>query len=157
MPARRAGVRGGNGGSRAVEAVEQLTARRNCVLPSLTADHERGVASLAARAGATGKQVADAQHAAVAIEHGCTWVTRDRTSSGSSATGCAGSTWSRTESLSPIHRLGRPQGGSPKSRTLWAERMRRLGSHRRRISWNRERRGSIARKCSARVNWSLVR
>ena len=27
--------------------------------------------------GAAGKMVADAQHAAVALENGCTWVTRD--------------------------------------------------------------------------------
>lgn len=26
---------------------------------------------------AQGKLVADAQHAAIALEHGCTWVTRD--------------------------------------------------------------------------------
>lgn len=28
--------------------------------------------------GANGKRVADAQHAAAAIEYGCTWITRDR-------------------------------------------------------------------------------
>jgi predicted nucleic acid-binding protein len=28
-------------------------------------------------ASARGKLVADAQHAAMALEHGCTWVTRD--------------------------------------------------------------------------------
>jgi uncharacterized protein len=32
---------------------------------------------LCRKTGATGKQVADAQHAALAIEQGCQWVTRD--------------------------------------------------------------------------------
>jgi len=35
------------------------------------------VKEFCAAATAQGKLVADAQHAAVALEHGCTWVTRD--------------------------------------------------------------------------------
>lgn len=61
----------------AIAAIDQLVARRNCVVLQLGSDHWRHVATLCARVGATGKLVADAQHAAVAIEHGCTWVTRD--------------------------------------------------------------------------------
>ncbi|MFZ4774134.1 MAG: PIN domain-containing protein [Terrimicrobiaceae bacterium] len=36
-----------------------------------------GVRRLCEETGATGKMVTDAQHAALAIENGCTWVTRD--------------------------------------------------------------------------------
>lgn len=40
-------------------------------------DHLRIFEELCRRSGAAGKLVADAQHAAVAIEHGCTLVTTD--------------------------------------------------------------------------------
>ncbi|HOX02807.1 MAG TPA: type II toxin-antitoxin system VapC family toxin [Candidatus Paceibacterota bacterium] len=39
--------------------------------------HWEITAMLCRKTGAAGKQVADAQHAALAIEHGCRWVTRD--------------------------------------------------------------------------------
>lgn len=57
--------------------VEQLISRPGCrqVLPAN--DHLRDVARLCRETGATGKRVADAQHAAIAIAEGCTWVTRD--------------------------------------------------------------------------------
>jgi len=40
--------------------------------------HWELVSELCRKVGATGKQVADAQYAAVALEHGCEWVTFDR-------------------------------------------------------------------------------
>ena len=39
--------------------------------------HWEITATLCRKTNATGKHVADAQHAALAIEHGCQWVTRD--------------------------------------------------------------------------------
>lgn len=39
--------------------------------------HWEIVSGLCGRSGVTGKSVADAQHAAVAMEHGCQWITRD--------------------------------------------------------------------------------
>ncbi|MFM7180184.1 MAG: TA system VapC family ribonuclease toxin [Verrucomicrobiales bacterium] len=39
--------------------------------------HWELVSRLCRSTGATGKSIADAQHAAVAIEHACTWVSRD--------------------------------------------------------------------------------
>jgi hypothetical protein len=41
-------------------------------------DHLERVLQLCRLVSATGKLVADAQHAALAIAEGCTWVTRDR-------------------------------------------------------------------------------
>lgn len=61
----------------ALETVERLRETPACrwLLPG--ARHWELTAMLCRKTGATGKQVADAQHAAVAIEHGCCWVTRD--------------------------------------------------------------------------------
>ena len=55
------------------ELVERPTAR--VVTPGSA--HLQIFEELCRRSGATGKLVADAQHAAVAIEHGCTLVTTD--------------------------------------------------------------------------------
>jgi toxin-antitoxin system PIN domain toxin len=61
----------------AVATIEALVAHPGCRLISPGQAHWPLVASLCRDEGATGKSVGDAQHAAVAIEHGCTWVTRD--------------------------------------------------------------------------------
>jgi uncharacterized protein len=61
----------------ALAAIDALVARPTCRLLTLGPDHWRMAAELCRAVGATGKLVADAQHAAVAMEHGCTWVTRD--------------------------------------------------------------------------------
>ena len=58
--------------------IEQLTAHPRCRTLTLPDSHLTDVLRLCQVASATGKLVADAQHAALAIAHGCTWVTRDR-------------------------------------------------------------------------------
>jgi hypothetical protein len=62
----------------ALAFIEQMTAHPRCrtAIPSET--HLGEAARLCRAASATGKIVADAQHAALAISEGCTWVTRDR-------------------------------------------------------------------------------
>lgn len=62
----------------ALAAIDALVAQPACRLLTIGPDHWQTASELCRRTGATGKLVADAQHAAVAIEHGCTWVTRDR-------------------------------------------------------------------------------
>lgn len=62
----------------ALAVIDELTARPNCRLVGPAADHWQRVAELCRATGATGKLVADAQHAAVAMAEGCTWVTNDR-------------------------------------------------------------------------------
>jgi len=61
----------------ALATVEQLREVPGCrwLLPGVR--HWEITALLCRKTRATGKQVADAQHAALAIEHGCQWVTRD--------------------------------------------------------------------------------
>ncbi|MBM4321873.1 MAG: type II toxin-antitoxin system VapC family toxin [Deltaproteobacteria bacterium] len=61
----------------ALGALEALAGRRNCRLVGPGPDHWREFTALCREVGARGKLVADAQHAAVTIEHGCTLVTRD--------------------------------------------------------------------------------
>jgi uncharacterized protein len=62
----------------ALAVVESLLARDKCRLLVPGPRHWSIVASLCRATSATGKQVADAQHAALAIECGGEWVTRDR-------------------------------------------------------------------------------
>jgi len=62
----------------ALAFIEQLTSHPRCrtaIPPEL---HLGEIIRLCRAASATGKLVADAQHAALAISQGCTWVTRDR-------------------------------------------------------------------------------
>jgi toxin-antitoxin system PIN domain toxin len=61
----------------ALAFIEQMTSHPRCrtAIPSRT--HLGEVARLCRAASVTGKMVADAQHAALAISEGCTWVTRD--------------------------------------------------------------------------------
>lgn len=61
----------------ALATVEALAAHPRCRLVAPGAGHLSDVAGLCRLTGATGKLVADAQHAAVAMAAGCTWVTRD--------------------------------------------------------------------------------
>ena len=63
--------------SLALEVIERLRAASGCrwLLPGER--HWDITSALCRKANASGKSVADAQHAALAIEHGCTWVTRD--------------------------------------------------------------------------------
>ena len=62
----------------ALAVVESLTQGGNVqwILPGRR--HWELVSALCRANRATGKAVADAQHAAIAIEHACTWVSRDR-------------------------------------------------------------------------------
>jgi toxin-antitoxin system PIN domain toxin len=62
----------------ALATVESLSSHPRCRLIAPGAGHLTEVAALCRSTGATGKLVADAQHAAVATAAGCTWVTRDR-------------------------------------------------------------------------------
>ncbi len=61
----------------AFDFVEQLRARPNVVLLSPGARHWEIFRTLCDQTGAQGKLVADAYHAALAIEHGCEWLTTD--------------------------------------------------------------------------------
>lgn len=61
----------------AMAVAGSLLRARTCVMPELGRGHWMIVRRLCEETGATGKMVADAQHAALAIENGCTWVTRD--------------------------------------------------------------------------------
>jgi toxin-antitoxin system PIN domain toxin len=61
----------------ALAAVEQLVGHPRCRVAMPRGDHLDEVARLCRGVGATGKLVADSQHAALAIAEGCTWVTRD--------------------------------------------------------------------------------
>lgn len=63
--------------SAALSVIEGLTEHPRARIVGPGEAHLDLVASLCRGAAATGKLVADAQHAAVAIEHGCTWVSRD--------------------------------------------------------------------------------
>lgn len=62
----------------ALAAVDATLLRPNCHLCLPGPRHWSLVSQLCRVAQATGKLVADAQHAAMAIEHGCEWISRDR-------------------------------------------------------------------------------
>jgi toxin-antitoxin system PIN domain toxin len=62
----------------ALADVERLVAHPRCRLAAPGRDHWVRFVELCRATGATGKVVADAHHAAIAISEGCTWVTRDR-------------------------------------------------------------------------------
>lgn len=62
----------------ALAFVEELVARPNCRVIAPGVGHFAEVARLCRALDAAGNLVADAQHAALAIEHGCTFVTADR-------------------------------------------------------------------------------
>lgn len=61
----------------ALAVVESLMQRGNAQWISPGRRHWELVGALCRATRATGKLVADAQHAAIAIEHACTWASRD--------------------------------------------------------------------------------
>ena len=61
----------------ALAVVDSIAALPNCYWVHPGPRHWPLLAELCRVSGGTGKHVADAQHAAVAVENGCTWVTRD--------------------------------------------------------------------------------
>src|SRR5215469_9467302 len=61
----------------AIAAIEEICARPQCRVIVPGPDHLERVLELCRLVSASGKLVADAQHAALAIAEGCTWVTRD--------------------------------------------------------------------------------
>ncbi|MEI6674681.1 MAG: TA system VapC family ribonuclease toxin [Verrucomicrobiota bacterium] len=62
----------------ALAVVESLMQRPNAHWISPGRRHWELLASLCRTTRAAGKSVADAQHAAIAVEHACTWVSRDQ-------------------------------------------------------------------------------
>ncbi len=61
----------------AIAVIEALRQTPGCRLLAPGERHWELFRRMCEAAGATGKQVGDARHAALAVEHGCTWVTRD--------------------------------------------------------------------------------
>jgi uncharacterized protein len=61
----------------AFAVIERLRAHPRCRVATPGAGHLDDVERLCRATGATGKHVADAQHAALAIAEGATWVSRD--------------------------------------------------------------------------------
>ena len=61
----------------ALATVESIIGHPRCYVSAPSTGHFADVARLCRAVQATGKLVADAQHAALAISEGCTWVTRD--------------------------------------------------------------------------------
>ena len=70
----------------ALAVVEQLARHPRCRLASPGPSHLDGVIRLCRASGASGKHVADAQHAALAISEGCTGLPGITTSGGSKRT-----------------------------------------------------------------------
>jgi toxin-antitoxin system PIN domain toxin len=62
----------------ALEFAAALRDQPNCVLLQPGNRHWEIFADLCAKSNAKGNLVADAYHAALAIEHGCEWITTDR-------------------------------------------------------------------------------
>ena len=62
----------------ALAVIDALVATPTCRVVAASERHWPLFRALCETTGATGKRVGDARHAAIAIEHGCTWVTRDR-------------------------------------------------------------------------------
>ncbi len=62
----------------ALSTVDQIVGHPNCRLVAPDVHHWVAVSELCRSTNATGKLVADAQHAALAITEGCTFVTRDK-------------------------------------------------------------------------------
>lgn len=61
----------------ALAVIESIASHPRCRLAVPSPAHLTNVVRLARATGVTGDLVADAQHAALAIAQGCTWVTRD--------------------------------------------------------------------------------
>jgi len=61
----------------ALAAIDAIVTHPNCVSVGTDPDHITRLSALCRAASVTGKQVADAQHAAIAISAAACWVTRD--------------------------------------------------------------------------------
>lgn len=61
----------------ACEVIDKLAEAPGCRWLAPRERHWMLTRKLCLETGSTGKRVADAQHAALSIEHGCRWVTRD--------------------------------------------------------------------------------
>lgn len=61
----------------ALNIIDEIFSYEHCHQPHAGKNHWNLVRSLCHETKATGKLVSDIQHAALAMEHGCTWVTRD--------------------------------------------------------------------------------
>jgi len=61
----------------ALAVIDSLVNAASCAFIGPGERHWNLVRALLSETGAFGKLIGDAQHAAVALEHGCTWVTRD--------------------------------------------------------------------------------
>jgi toxin-antitoxin system PIN domain toxin len=61
----------------ALATIDQLAHHPRCHLALPGPNHLQEVTALCRETAAVGRHVADAQHAALAIAEGCTWVTRD--------------------------------------------------------------------------------
>jgi uncharacterized protein len=61
----------------ALAVIEALTAPGRCQWVHPGSSHWALTADLCRKTQVTGKGVSDAAHAALAIEHGCTWISRD--------------------------------------------------------------------------------
>lgn len=61
----------------ALAFIDELRAQPNCIVVRPGARNWEIFSGLCEQAQATGKLIADAYHAALAIEHGCEWVTND--------------------------------------------------------------------------------
>lgn len=64
--------------AQALSVIDSLASLENCHWVGPGRRHWKLTSSLCRDTQCTGKQVADAQHAAIAIEHACRWITRDR-------------------------------------------------------------------------------
>ncbi|NNC87087.1 MAG: PIN domain-containing protein [Akkermansiaceae bacterium] len=64
--------------SQALAVIDALASLNHCHWIAPGRRHWELTSQLCRKLECTGKAVADAQHAAVAIEHACRWVTRDR-------------------------------------------------------------------------------
>lgn len=64
--------------SNAVAFLEALRGQPNCVILAPGQRHWQIFTELCSQANAKGNLVPDAYHAALAIEHGCEWITTDR-------------------------------------------------------------------------------
>jgi uncharacterized protein len=61
----------------ALATVDQLAAHPRCRLVAPDREHWRRVSELCRATGVTGRRVADAEHAALAMAGGCVWATAD--------------------------------------------------------------------------------
>lgn len=61
----------------ALAFVDTLQAAPSCRVVAPGPQHWPLVSMLCRKTGAVGKHVANAQHAAIALEHGCEWISRD--------------------------------------------------------------------------------